>query len=132
MVIMSVSLGDSYFMAAIQYCSPFRVKRNTIVEDVKGLFYKTGRKHTRNPVFSSGKNPTATKTKKYITCDHQKHELLFMIPVGFFYTEKKKVSSKRYEVLHISYRVLKKCTAPRGFEVCAMASAARCSVRSSV
>lgn len=36
------------------------------------------------------KNSTATKPKKYITHDHQNHELLFMIPLGFFYTEKKK------------------------------------------
>lgn len=53
MVIMSVSLGDSYFMAAIQYCSLFGVKTNTTVEDFKGLFYNTGKKHTRNHVFSS-------------------------------------------------------------------------------
>lgn len=131
MVIVSVSLGDLYFMAAIQYCSPFRVKRNTIVEDVKGLFYKTVKKHTRNHVFSSEKTPTATQPPQNIRHDHQKRELLFTITFGFF-TQRKKVSSKRSEVLCFSYGVLKKCTAPKDFEMCAMASAAGCNVRSPV
>lgn len=88
---MSVSLGDSYFMAAIQYCSLFGVKGNIIVEDVKGLFYKTGRKHTRNHIFSSEKNPNSLKKQKEkynswspemwtIVHDH----------CWVFYTEKKK------------------------------------------
>lgn len=113
---MPVSLGDSYFMAAIQYCSLFGVKRNIIVEDFKGLFWKTGKKHTRK----FRKNPkTWQKTERKIQFVITKNMNCCSWSLLVFLHREEKVSSKRYRMVYFSYGILKKSTSPKGFETCA-------------